>query len=169
MKSMTLLGLGIGAIVLAFVGPAVAGGITGQGVTAWGPFTEMRSEYMGYEHMGGFGSGMMFGGRGYGSDQVAPTIDDATEITVTLTDFTISPSQVVVVEGDPTNITVVNNGAAPHDFTVPDLGITIFVGPGETVTTGVSAQAAGTYDTLCTIPGHASLGMVGTFVVESRT
>ncbi|MFV1999839.1 MAG: cupredoxin domain-containing protein [Acidimicrobiia bacterium] len=168
MKNMTLLSVGIGAVVLAFIGPAVAGGITGQGATPWGPFGEMQSSYMGYEHMGGIGSGMMFGGLGYDSEQVAPTIDDATEITVTLTDFTISPSQVVVVEGEPTNITVVNDGAAPHDFTVPDLGITIFVGPGETVTTGVSAQSAGSYDTLCTLPGHASLGMVGRFVVESR-
>lgn len=169
MKNMTLLSVGIGAIVLAFVGPAVAGGITGQGTTPWGPFSEMRFEFMGYDHMGGIGSGMMFGGSDYGSEEVAPSIDNATEITVTLDDFAISPVQVVIVEGEPTNVTVVNTGAAPHDFTVPDLGITIFAGPGRTVTTGISAQSAGTYDTLCTIPGHASLGMVGTFVVESRT
>jgi len=162
MKTPTLLALGIGAIVIAFVGPAVAGGITGQGATAWGPFGQMQAGYMGYQHMGGFDSGS------YGSDQIAPTIDDATEIVVTLDDFTISPSEVVVVEGDSINITVVNNGSAPHDFSVPDLGIRIFAAPGETTTTGVSGQSAGTYDTLCTIPGHASLGMVGSLIVLSE-
>jgi uncharacterized cupredoxin-like copper-binding protein len=162
MKTPTLLALGIGAIVIAFVGPAVAGGVMGQGATAWGPFGQMQAGYMGYQHMGGFDSGS------YGSDQIAPTIDNATEIVVTLDDFTISPSQVVVVEGDSMNITVVNNGSAPHDFSVPGLGIRIFVAPGETTTTGVSGQSVGTYDTLCTIPGHASLGMVGSFVVQSE-
>ena len=61
-----------------------------------------------------------------------------------------------------------NTGAAPHDFTVPDLDIRIVVAPGETVTAGIPAQPAGTYDTLCTVPGHASLGMIGTLVVESQ-
>lgn len=160
MKKPTLLSLGIGAIVIAFVGPAVAGGITGQGTTAWGPFGQMQAGHMSYQHMGGFDS------ETYGSDQIAPTIDNATEIVVTLGDFTISPTEVVVVEGDSMNITVVNSGSAPHDFSVPGLGIRIFVAPGETKTTGVSGQSAGTYDTLCSIPGHASLGMVGSLIVQ---
>ena len=159
MKNRTLLAVGIGAIVLSFVGPALAGGFGGQGTTPWGAFDHMRSGYM--QGMMGWGSGSS------GSGEVPPPIEGAAEITVTLDDFSISVSD-AVVEGRPTNITVVNRGAAPHDFTVPDLDISIFAAPGETVTAGIASQAAGTYDTLCTVPGHASLGMVGSFVVQSR-
>ncbi|MCL1595588.1 MAG: cupredoxin domain-containing protein [Actinomycetia bacterium] len=171
MKNRTLLAVGIGAIVLAFVGPAVAGAVDGQGAYAYGPFGQMRPGYMrdiGPGHMGGFGSGMMGFGGDYGSAQQTPSIQGAEEVTVTLDDFSISPEEVVISEGQETNITVVNNGAAPHDFTVPDLDIRIVVGPGETATVGVAAQPAGTYDTLCTVPGHAPAGMVGSFVVQSQ-
>lgn len=160
MKNRTLLAVGIGAIVLAFVGPALAGTFNDHGSVRWGPFGHMRSGYM--QGMMGWGSGDA------GSEQVPPPIEGAAEITVTLDDFSISPSMVAVMEGQATNITVVNNGSAPHDFTVPALGIRIEVAPGETVTAGIEAQAAGTYDTLCTIAGHESLGMVGGFVVESQ-
>jgi len=165
MKNRTLLAVGISAIVLAFIGPAMAGGINGQGSGFWGPFDQMRTEYMGGASPGHFG--MMFGGD-YGSPDAAPSIDGAQEIEVQLDDFSISPSQVVVVEGQPANITVVNTGSAPHDFSVPDLGISIFVAPGATVTAGIPAQSIGTYDALCTIPGHEALGMIGSFVVQDQ-
>ncbi|MDK1011181.1 MAG: cupredoxin domain-containing protein [Actinomycetota bacterium] len=168
MKNRTLLAVGIGAIVLAFVGPALAGTFNDHGSVGWGPFDQMRSRHVG-GHMGAMGRAMMGGVSGdFGSGDVPPSIEGAAEITVTLDDFSISPSMVVVMEGQATNITVVNNGSAPHDFTVPALGIRIEVAPGETVTAGIEAQAAGTYDTLCTIAGHESLGMVGGFVVESQ-
>ena len=163
MKDRFLLIVGIGAIAIAFAGPALAGAVAGQNAVTWGPFGQMHS---GYEQ--GFGPGMMFGDSGFISSQPDSTIDGAAEITVTLNDFTISPSPVVVTAGQATNITVTNTGAAPHDFVVPDLDIHIAAAPGETVTAGVAAQPAGTYDTLCTVPGHASLGMVGTFVVENQ-
>ncbi|MCL1587836.1 MAG: cupredoxin domain-containing protein [Actinomycetia bacterium] len=162
MKDKLLLFIGIGALVLAFVGPAIAGTVSGDGVTPWGPFNQMRSGHA------GVGPGMMFGSSGYGSSQPDSTISGAAEVSVTLDDFAISPSPVVITAGQATNFTVTNPGAAPHDFTVPDLGIRIVVAPGETVTAGIDAQPAGTYETLCSVPGHASLGMVGTFVVENQ-
>ena len=67
------------------------------------------------------------------------------------------------------NITLVNEGAAIHDLTVPELDITIHVSPGESVTTGLELDIPGTYDTLCSIPGHASLGMTGSLVVLPTT
>jgi uncharacterized cupredoxin-like copper-binding protein len=162
MKDRLLLIIGISALVLAFVGPAIAGSISGDGATAWGPWSQMRSGYS------GMGSGMMFGGSGTISSQADSTISGAVDVAVTLDDFTISPSPVVIPAGQATNITVTNAGAAPHDFTVPDLDIRIVVAPGETVTAGIDAQPAGTYETLCTVAGHVSLGMVGSLVVESQ-
>lgn len=172
MRNRTLLAVGVGAIVLAFVGPALTGAANTRGTVSWGPFSQvwpghMRDTVPG--HMAAMGSGMMGGVPGdFGTSEVSPSIERAAEVTVTLDDFSISPLTVVVVEGEPTNITVVNRGAAPHDFAVPELGIRIFASPGETVTAGMAPQPAGTYDALCTIAGHESLGMVGSFVVESQ-
>jgi uncharacterized cupredoxin-like copper-binding protein len=54
----------------------------------------------------------------------------------------------------------------PHNFQIPDAG----VGPSETVTGGSTTLeadlAAGTYEYICAIPGHAQAGMVGTLTVE---
>jgi len=165
MKDRLLLIIGIGAIALAFVGPAIAGTVNGQGANLWGPFDQMHAGYSGYS---GMGPGMMFADQDHVSSQPDSPIEGAAEITVNLDDFVISPSPVVVTAGQATNITVTNNGAAPHDFSVPELDIHIVAAPGETVIAGIEAQPAGTYDTLCAVPGHASLGMVGTFVVESQ-
>jgi len=163
MGNRILLAVGVGAIVLAFVGPALAGAFIDGESPSWRPFGQMHPGNMG-GHMGG-----MMGGYpdDFGSADVPPAIADAAGLAVTLRDFSISPSDVVVEEGRPTNITVTNEGAAPHDFTVPDLGIQIQVAPGDTVTAGIGPQVAGTYDTLCTVPGHESLGMVGRFTVQS--
>ena len=160
MGNRGLLAVGIGAIVLAFVGPALTGGFSGQGSVSWGPFHQMRPGHM---------AGMMGGTPdNFRSGEVPPSVEGAAEVTVTLDDFSISPSTVIVIEGEPTNITVVNKGAAPHNFAVPGLGILIYVAPGETVTAGIASQPAGSYDTLCTIAGHESLGMVGGFIVRSQ-
>ncbi len=153
MKDRLLLTVGIGLTAIAIVGMATTGS---------GTFDLMRS---GYSQMG---PAMMFDSTGVGAGRANPTIEGASAVAVTLDDFTISPAQVVIAEGEPTNLIVTNTGAVPHDFSVPDLGISVVVPPGETVTTGVPAQPIGTYDTVCTVPGHASIGMVGTLVVESR-
>jgi len=159
-RGRTLLGVGISAIVLSFVGPVLAGASTNDGFGFWGPFDHMGGGYM--QGMMGWGSGDA------GSEQVSPPTEVDTAITVILDDFSISVSAIAAA-GEPTIITVVNSGVAPHDFTVPDLDISIFAAPGETVTAVVPGQIAGTYDTLCTIRGHVSLGMVGTLVVQDRT
>lgn len=159
MKNRLLLVVGIGAIVISLVGPALAGATIVESFGSWGPFGHMRTGYM--QGMMGWSSGDR------GSEQVPPPIEAATEITVTLDDFSISVSAALVA-GEPANVTVVNSGSAPHDFTVPDLDISIFAAPGETVVAGIPGQRAGTYNALCTIRGHASLGMVGRFVVQGR-
>jgi uncharacterized cupredoxin-like copper-binding protein len=102
---------------------------------------------------------------GNGATLVEPPFSDADEIIVTLDDFSIDPSE-ISVEAGRVNVTLTNRGAAVHDLTVPDLGIRILVSPGETVTAGLEFDSPGTYDTLCSIPGHASLGMTGSLVVR---
>jgi uncharacterized cupredoxin-like copper-binding protein len=60
-----------------------------------------------------------------------------------------------------------NEGDMPHDFAIQGPGAdakTPMLEPGESATLEVTL-AAGTYEYICTIPGHAVLGMQGEFTV----
>ena len=57
-----------------------------------------------------------------------------------------------------------NDGAAPHNFSIDELGIDIDVAPGETQETVINAPA-GEYEYYCNVPGHKEAGMVGTLTV----
>ena len=67
---------------------------------------------------------------------------------------------------------VKNGGALPHDFKVcssPKGGtatscagaVTKMITPGSSTTLKVTFKTAGTYEYLCTVPGHAAAGMKG--------
>ena len=86
----------------------------------------------------------------------------------------------VVNSGDEVTITAANAGkgfhafgvvAAPDDFNNALWGSEIAsssapLKAGESGTTTFTAGAPGTYYYICTVPGHASLGMQGSFIVE---
>lgn len=60
-----------------------------------------------------------------------------------------------------------NEGSMPHDFALEGEGIsekTSMLDPGESETLVVTLKP-GTYEYVCTVPGHAMLGMRGTFTV----
>lgn len=60
-----------------------------------------------------------------------------------------------------------NEGNMPHDFELQGEGVsekTSMLEPGETATFEVTLEP-GTYEYICTVPGHAMLGMKGTFTV----
>jgi plastocyanin len=157
MRDRALLAVGAGAIALSLIGPTVQAAVIGTSGPFWGGY--------GYGHMN---TAMM----GEWWDQSPTTegpapIEGARDIEITVRDFEIVPREVRVAFGEAVNLTVTNSGAAQHDFSVPDLGIHVVVAPGQTATVGFSASVPGTYDTLCTVPGHAGAGMVGTLVVES--
>jgi manganese oxidase len=87
------------------------------------------------------------------------------EVTVTLTEFAISPSDIVVAPGG--RLVIVNEGAAEHNFSITgtDL-ITPMLGPGARHVLELGDLAPGRYATVCTVPGHDSGGMVGTLTVS---
>jgi uncharacterized cupredoxin-like copper-binding protein len=59
-----------------------------------------------------------------------------------------------------------NESSVEHNFEIPDAG----VGPSETVTNASTTLEAdlqpGTYEYICSVPGHEQAGMVGTLTVE---
>jgi uncharacterized cupredoxin-like copper-binding protein len=61
--------------------------------------------------------------------------------------------------------TVVNRGEATHDFKIAGKKTRI-LNPGQRATLKVALRKGKTYAYLCTVPGHAALGMKGKVVVR---
>jgi uncharacterized cupredoxin-like copper-binding protein len=74
--------------------------------------------------------------------------------------FTLSPA--TVPSG---NVTFVmkNVGTVTHNFDVSGVKAGPFVNPGQSATMTVNLQGGRAYSYLCDVPGHAELGMKGTF------
>jgi manganese oxidase len=93
---------------------------------------------------------------------------ETTTIDVSLTDFAIDPAHIEAPEGSPLSFNVSNDGEAPHTFGVLVGGETyetVELQAGETATLDVPALEAGEYETLCTVPGHDTLGMTGMLMI----
>ena len=78
--------------------------------------------------------------------------------------FTLSPSK--IPSG---NVTFVmnNTGTVTHNFDVEGVKSGAFVDPGKSATMTVNVQAGRAYNYQCDVPGHAALGMRGTFTPSS--
>jgi len=92
-------------------------------------------------------------------------IPGAAEVTVVASEFRFEPSTITIPAGEAVNITLVNEGALPHDLTIPALGVRVVAGPGGQETVGLARPPGGTYEILCSLPGHAEAGMIGTLEV----
>ncbi|CAN5869365.1 hypothetical protein BH23ACT10_BH23ACT10_25450 [soil metagenome] len=124
---------------------------------------------------GGMGSGWMWdtAGRHMGwtsstqtSGNAAQPYADATVVDVTAGDLWFDPTEIALDADEPTNIRLTNDGQMFHDLTVPDLDLMLDAEPGDTVTAGLEIDEPGTYEFLCTVPGHADAGMRGTLDVS---
>jgi plastocyanin len=117
-------------------------------------------------------------------------------VTVTATDFKLTPASLTLRVGQPVELTFINRGATPHNWAVAGLTashlrlmsrpnglpavflhemiaqvarghVLIVAGPNQRAAIRFTPATAGRYHTLCTLPGHAELGMVGTLVVTN--
>ncbi|MEZ4521343.1 MAG: copper-containing nitrite reductase [Thermomicrobiales bacterium] len=127
------------------------------------------------------------------SDDVAQSAG-VEEITVTAFDLGFRPSEVSVEQGKTVRLTFVNDGAMEHDIAFPDMTCDGFkttheaemmserahnllseshdgktpyaaAGAGDRMVIEFTPDAAGQYEMLCLVPGHAEAGMRGTFTV----
>ncbi len=88
-------------------------------------------------------------------------------VQVTLSDFAIAPKTIAVPVGRELMFQIENTGAAPHSFAVVVGSRTLaspMIDPGGVGELTVASLESGTYDALCTVPGHDQLGMVATVV-----
>jgi manganese oxidase len=102
-----------------------------------------------------------------GSGDAATTPDQAAaaavRIDVMLSDFAIEPSPIPVPVGAALRFVVMNHGAVPHTFALEVEGTSFDTGeiaPGASGEVETPALDAGTYDAICSVPGHEDLGMV---------
>ena len=84
-------------------------------------------------------------------------------VTVTLTEFKITPGTINVPVGG--SLDVVNGGTMVHNLAVTGGPTTPDLAAGKSATLDLSTLAAGTYEVTCTIAGHAAAGMKATLVV----
>jgi len=92
------------------------------------------------------------------------------DISVTLTEFTITPNSFTVMQGQPVRFSVTNTGKFPHSisFTKDGKFLTVFAKPINGGTTGVAEftfEEAGTWQMYCPVANHAEQGMTGQVVV----
>jgi plastocyanin len=93
--------------------------------------------------------------------------------TVDMSEYEFAPNDITASAGD--SITAENTGQLPHNFTIAEgkdpeqagaeLAATADIQPGESGELTVDVEP-GDYSVICTIPGHAEQGMVGTIKVE---
>jgi plastocyanin len=100
-----------------------------------------------------------------------------TNVTVTLTDFAYTPNTITVQTGKEITVNLINKGV-PHDFTIVSTPVSGTYDPTKTKiifqlpvdgTSNASgkfvAPAPGTYQIICTKPGHFEEGMEAKLVV----
>lgn len=95
--------------------------------------------------------------------------------------FQFTPSSASVSAGDEVEVTLTNAGTLEHSWVLVGEGTDVAtatdadainsattgtVAAGETGTVTFTAPDAGTYQFICTVPGHAAAGMVGTLTVN---
>jgi len=74
--------------------------------------------------------------------------------------FTLSPSS--IPSGNVTFV-MTNTGTTTHNFDISGIKAGPFLNPGTSATMTVNLQSGRRYSYLCDVPGHAALGMRGTF------
>lgn len=110
----------------------------------------------------------------------------ATEISVTLDEFKMTPSSWTVAAGEQITITITNDGTVGHEWVLLQNGVNIAseadlpeteeelladfvyweqeVEPGDSASFTFTAPAAGTYQIVCAIEDHFNGGMEGELI-----
>lgn len=88
-----------------------------------------------------------------GGSAAAPTTTTATRVTIV--DFSYAPAELTARAGQPVTLNVVNNGQAPHTFTITGVADSGTVSAGQSKAVTFTPAAAGTLEFFCTIHGAA--------------
>jgi len=89
----------------------------------------------------------------------------AEDVTVTSYDIYFDPKEVTIPAATDVKFILPNAGAAPHNFSIDALNLSVDIAPGETKDTTINAPA-GEHEYYCNVPGHKEAGMVGTLIAK---
>jgi glucose/arabinose dehydrogenase len=98
----------------------------------------------------------------------APAPNRTYTIRVDARDFSFSLSRRTVPAGSTVRFVVKNRGNTVHDFVVATKKRTRLLSPGRSQTITVTFPKKGTFKFLCSVSGHARLGMKGIFGVSTK-
>jgi len=100
-----------------------------------------------------------------GSEPDAESAEGPVEVVGT-DGLAFDPAELTVGSGEVT-IELTSEPAAPHTFTIEELGdVEVVAADGGETATGTVELEPGTYTYYCSIPGHREAGMEGTLTVE---
>lgn len=88
-------------------------------------------------------------------------------IQLAMHDTYFEPTSITIPADTATTIHITNQGATTHNFSVPQLNISVDLDAGASTDVEIPATAAGEYDFDCDIPGHKEAGMVGKLIVSA--
>lgn len=95
------------------------------------------------------------------------------EVKVVATDLKFTPPTLQAKVGQPVKIVLENKGMIEHDIAFPTIKadkdaatLKAVAKAGQTATLEFTPTAKGTYEYICTIPGHKEAGMKGTITVS---
>jgi uncharacterized cupredoxin-like copper-binding protein len=110
------------------------------------------------------------------------------QVTITMKEFVFEPNSITVEAGKPVEFTLMNNGAVEHDFVIeviPVIDVSssgsgehhmsgdhskfdlhTSTPAGETSTLTFTPTEPGTYQIICSVPGHKEAGMTGELIVK---
>jgi plastocyanin len=80
-------------------------------------------------------------------------------------DIYFEPDELSIPADTDVTVRLPNAGAAQHNFSIDELGISVDIAPGATEETVINAPA-GEYEYYCNVPGHKQAGMEGTLTVQ---
>jgi superoxide dismutase, Cu-Zn family len=89
-----------------------------------------------------------------------------TEFTVEMVDIDFNPNEFTIPANTDVTVILPNNGEAPHDFVIDELGIQSELAEGGEETSVTINAEPGEYVYYCSVPGHREAGMEGTLIVE---
>jgi uncharacterized cupredoxin-like copper-binding protein len=104
--------------------------------------------------------------------QAAATTQAASEVKVVATDLKFGAPTIQAKVGQPIKVVLENKGVIEHDIAFPTIkadkpgsSLKVVAKPGQTATLEFTPTAKGSYEYICTIPGHKDAGMKGTIHV----
>ena len=122
--------------------------------------------------MSGCGGGGSSNGRGSTASGASEGGAPIKTITITETEYKLTPTSVTVDKAGTYEFKAVNNGSVAHALEVEGNGVeeeTDDIAPGQSKTLKVTFKKTGSFEMYCPVDGHRAQGMEGTLTVGSAS